>query len=318
MFRFFLYKFFKVLSKPYETLNEEDLSKYISNENTINEILIIKQFKHLWRKKIGSTILKEKYKIKDMKINNISNKYYLKLSVLHSFKINNSNITSKELLRFNFLIKNKKISFMENKEYILLNTGEAFSNLFNKNRISKLEFYSQKINNMDTLYKDYLNILPNLNRSNTPEDSQNKNKSLAISYARKYALNHNPKYKDFTDNGGDCTNFISQCLAAGNIPLSKTWKPYSNTWVRVNELYHYLSRKYIGTPTSLNNTIHEGDIIQFFSNPKGFFAHSCIITKVLDNNDFLYCCHSYDKLDFPLSEVYPIIYNKLRFLNIHY
>lgn len=317
MFRFFIYKFFNTLSKPYETLNEDIFKKYISDENLINEILIIKQFKYLWRKKIGNTISKEKFKIQNIKTNKISNKYYLKVSVIHSFKLNNSNITSKELLKFNFLIKNKKISFMKNKEYVLLDSSENFSSLFNRNRVSKLELYSEKINNIDKLYIEYLKLLPNFKRSYTPEISQNHNRSSAISYARKYALNYNSKYKDFTDNGGDCTNFISQCLAAGNVPLSKTWRPYSNTWIRVNELYYYLSRKSIGTPASLDNTIHEGDILQFFSNPKSFFDHSSIITKVLDN-DLLYCCHTYDKLDFPLSEVYPIIYNKLRFLNINY
>ncbi|MBE6050635.1 MAG: hypothetical protein E7214_08275 [Clostridium sp.] len=317
MFRFFIYKFFNTLSKPYETLNEDIFKKYISDENLINEILIIKQFKYLWRKKIGNTISKEKFKIQNIKTNKISNKYYLKVSVIHSFKLNNSNITSKELLKFNFLIKNKKISFMKNKEYVLLDSSENFSSLFNRNQVSKLELYSEKINNIDKLYIEYLKLLPNFKRSYTPEISQNHNRSSAISYARKYALNYNSKYKDFTDNGGDCTNFISQCLAAGNVPLSKTWRPYSNTWIRVNELYYYLSRKSIGTPASLDNTIHEGDILQFFSNPKSFFDHSSIITKVLDN-DLLYCCHTYDKLDFPLSEVYPIIYNKLRFLNINY
>lgn len=319
MFRFFLYKFFKVLSKPYKTLDKEMFKKYVSEEKLIDEILIIKEFKHLWREKLGNTVLKEKYKIQSIKINKLSNKCFLKVFVIHSFKLNNvNNRTSKEILQFNFLIKNSKIFSMENKEYALLSTGEPYNSLFSRNHISKLEFYSEKINNIDSLYKEYLKILPTFHRFNKTSSSLNPNKSLAISYARKYALNYNSKYEDFNDRGGDCTNFISQCLAAGNIPLSKTWKPYSNTWLRVNELYYYLMRKGFGTPATLEDNIHEGDILQFFSNPKGYFAHSGIITQLIDNNDMLYCCHSYDKLDFPLSEVYPILYNKLRFLNMHY
>ena len=66
------------------------------------------------------------------------------------------------------------------------------------------------------------------------------NSNNAIAYARKYALEYNSNYIDFNDMGGDCTNFISQCLYAGGIPLSSTWTPYSNTWLRVNELRNYL------------------------------------------------------------------------------
>ena len=35
-----------------------------------------------------------------------------------------------------------------------------------------------------------------------------------IAYARKWAFSRNPAYYDFDDIGGDCTNFISQCLQA--------------------------------------------------------------------------------------------------------
>ena len=37
----------------------------------------------------------------------------------------------------------------------------------------------------------------------------------AVSYALKWALSRNPRYYDFENIGGDCTNFVSQCLYAG-------------------------------------------------------------------------------------------------------
>lgn len=37
----------------------------------------------------------------------------------------------------------------------------------------------------------------------------------ARNYARAYAENPNPEYRDFTNSGGDCTNFVSQALLAG-------------------------------------------------------------------------------------------------------
>ena len=37
----------------------------------------------------------------------------------------------------------------------------------------------------------------------------------AVEYALRWALSRNPEYYDFEDIGGDCTNFVSQCLFAG-------------------------------------------------------------------------------------------------------
>ena len=40
-------------------------------------------------------------------------------------------------------------------------------------------------------------------------------REAAISYAAKWAFQRNPKYYDFHGIGGDCTNFVSQCIYAG-------------------------------------------------------------------------------------------------------
>src|SRR5690554_1165922 len=41
------------------------------------------------------------------------------------------------------------------------------------------------------------------------------NRQAALQYAKKWAYSRNPKYYDFSNLGGDCTNFISQCVFAG-------------------------------------------------------------------------------------------------------
>jgi hypothetical protein len=140
----------------------------------------------------------------------------------------------------------------------------------------------------------------------------------AVSYARKHALYYNKKYDDFSNSGGDCTNFVSQCVHAGGLPLSLTWRPYYTAWIRVNELYYYILRKGLGEDSSSIMDSKRGSIIQFFSNTKGFYSHSGIITEIISDEDCLYCCHTYDKLDYPLSEIYPSIYTKIRILNIIY
>lgn len=139
----------------------------------------------------------------------------------------------------------------------------------------------------------------------------------AVYYARKYALKRNANYEDFSKRGGDCTNFISQCLDYGGLPYSYTWKPYTHPWLRVNELYYYLLNSGKGIDITKNKIYSEGDIIQFYSSQKGFFSHSIIITKVLDNGEYLYCCHSDDKKDFPLNYVYPSFYSKIRVIKIN-
>ena len=40
-------------------------------------------------------------------------------------------------------------------------------------------------------------------------------RNAAVNYAKNWAYRRNPQYFDFSDIGGDCTNFASQCLYAG-------------------------------------------------------------------------------------------------------
>ena len=47
----------------------------------------------------------------------------------------------------------------------------------------------------------------------------NYDRKSAAGYAMKWALSRNTAYKDYEEWGGDCTNFISQCVHAGGIPF---------------------------------------------------------------------------------------------------
>ena len=42
----------------------------------------------------------------------------------------------------------------------------------------------------------------------------------AIAYAKKWAYRRNPSYHDYSNEGGDCANFVSQCLIAGGFSTS--------------------------------------------------------------------------------------------------
>ena len=46
------------------------------------------------------------------------------------------------------------------------------------------------------------------------------NPSAAVNYARQWAYSRNPSYHDYSGEGGDCANFVSQCLIAGGLGIS--------------------------------------------------------------------------------------------------
>lgn len=138
------------------------------------------------------------------------------------------------------------------------------------------------------------------------------NRQLAVEYAKKYALKYNPRYFHFDGIGGDCTNFISQCLFAGggqmNYDKYYGWF-YINkdnrapSWTSVKYLQRFLlSNSSPGFVTKIMpiGELEIGDIIQIRQNPEDF-NHTVIITDIIDNEIYV-CSHSYDALDKPLSE----------------
>ena len=42
----------------------------------------------------------------------------------------------------------------------------------------------------------------------------------ALEYAKTWALGRNPLFFDFTGRGGNCTNFVSQCVYAGSCQMN--------------------------------------------------------------------------------------------------
>lgn len=153
----------------------------------------------------------------------------------------------------------------------------------------------------------------------------------AVEYARRWALARNPLFFDFTSQGGNCTNFVSQCIFAGApvMNYTKTFGWYyispsdrAPAWSGVDELYSFLT----GAPdfTSQNKgygpyatdalaarKLEIGDIIQL-ADTSGSFYHSLIISE-FTQNDVLVCAQSNDALDRPLSSYN---YASLRALHI--
>ena len=155
------------------------------------------------------------------------------------------------------------------------------------------------------------------------------NRENAIVYARRWALSRNPLFYDFTGGGGDCTNFVSQCLLAGSCTTDDSdpfgWYYLSAddrapAWSSVEFLYDYLTGSGDFPPNDTRSgpfgrevrmrQAQPGDVIQLARN--GDFYHTLILTEV-ERNDLLVCAHSNDALDRRLS---TYSFDALRFIHI--
>ena len=119
------------------------------------------------------------------------------------------------------------------------------------------------------------------------------NRKNATDYALKWWNKTNPNYFNYDNLGGDCTNFISQCLFAGSkiMNLTKTFGWYyinannkSPSWTGVEYFYKFIINNQNIGPTGKLCNINEleiGDIMQL--NQNIFFNHQAIVTKINKN-----------------------------------
>lgn len=116
------------------------------------------------------------------------------------------------------------------------------------------------------------------------------NRSKAVDYAHRWAFGRNPHYFDFEGIGGDCTNFISQCLFAGagvmNFTPDTGWfyrSPTSRSaaWSGVPYLFTFLTSNQGAGPYGHEAPLSEafaGDIIQL-SFDGASFGHSLLVVR---------------------------------------
>jgi len=138
----------------------------------------------------------------------------------------------------------------------------------------------------------------------------------AVLYARNYWNKRNPKFYNFDKIGGDCTNFVSQCLFYGGFDMKFTTNGWfyssinlrSPAWSGVNEFCDFLITNISedspkGRIVSLSD-IEVGDVIQLDLG-RGFFHHNTIVTNINGEKNFnniLIACHTADAFDKPLSD----------------
>ncbi|MCL2298935.1 MAG: amidase domain-containing protein [Firmicutes bacterium] len=138
----------------------------------------------------------------------------------------------------------------------------------------------------------------------------------AVEYAHEWAFGRNPRYGDFSEMGGDCTNFISQALIAGGAVMNETrdvgWyyramNSRAAAWTSAAHLYRFLvnnrGRGPFGHEIPLEE-VRPGDIVQLKFAGKDDYSHSLLAVSAGEPAapaNILIAAHSYDCDERPLS-----------------
>lgn len=155
-----------------------------------------------------------------------------------------------------------------------------------------------------------------------PQAEHPYNREEAVAYARQWAGERNPQWQVYDGMGGNCMNFVSQCLYASGIPMDESgsaqWYWYSDNnrvpaWTGVSAFREYAQSNtgyglsaQVGAPYYSGQT---GDVILMSTN--GRYHHAVIISQVISNEngetvDYLICSNTGNYRDFPAAAyVYP-------------
>ena len=121
------------------------------------------------------------------------------------------------------------------------------------------------------------------------------NTAAAVDYARTYCQNYNPRYKNYERQGGDCANFVSQCLIAGGIDLSGCYgNDKAGSIPNGPNLKSCLKQLGWKSSTTRPSSFRPGY-------PIFLGDYRPVICSSIDGDTIYYCAHSIDRCDSPLN-----------------
>ena len=150
------------------------------------------------------------------------------------------------------------------------------------------------------------------------------NRTAAVAYSDLYYHSRNSEWYNFSDEGGNCQNYASQCLLAGGIEMDfagqQQWKCYvedpeyepeinevetpwgrTASWVHVPSFYEYAK------DNDSKGLVAECDVNLYYAEPgdiiivgNGEKAHTVIVSKIVDGH-VLVNSNSIDMKDFPIE-----------------
>lgn len=149
-------------------------------------------------------------------------------------------------------------------------------------------------------------------------------RAAAVAYANRWVPQRNTAWADYTNYGGNCQNFVSQCLLEGGIPMDTTgtavWKWYGETpnnlpqqtgrsasWSAVDDFLNYAEENtgyglvaVVDAPYASGEV---GDVITMGFDEE--WRHTVIITGIVTDDegnvvDYLIHSNTADQANFPL------------------
>ncbi|WP_458414562.1 amidase domain-containing protein [Schinkia sp. CFF1] len=146
--------------------------------------------------------------------------------------------------------------------------------------------------------------LEDVNDSRDNRQKYNYDRRAAVQYAENWWNSYNPKYKRFKDN---CTNFISQCIHEGGIPMTafgnrnKGWwysgSSWSYSWTVANSFRWHLSGAKQGILAQEVASVTDlilGDLICYDFEGDGRWNHNTIVVAKDANNEPLVNAQTYN------------------------
>ena len=133
----------------------------------------------------------------------------------------------------------------------------------------------------------------------------------AIAYARKFAFSQNKYFANFAGIGGNCTNFVSQCIYAGGCVMNYTptfgWyfislEDRSPSWSGVEYFYNFITENADVGPygrVANRDELEIGDVIQLARDSEGYY-HTLLVVG-FDGEDVLVAAQTDNAYARPLS-----------------
>ncbi len=209
-------------------------------------------------------------------------------------KLKSNGICSKKMNLNQFYIR-KKIKRKESPRNRMLSismVGLFFLSLFYSFSITQKDTKPSLDEFNETLSTGELQSLSIPNKTNY-------NRNAAIGYANQWYNSRNWRYNDFTSSGGDCANFVSQCLIAGSLSLYKGTnglgygvypdvdRPsiYSNGTIPYCDYLNIHLKTYqntqvtyvIDTNATIPSSIERGDVVIFGNKSGDKYQHAMIV-----------------------------------------
>ncbi|MBP0966561.1 MAG: amidase domain-containing protein, partial [Oscillospiraceae bacterium] len=137
------------------------------------------------------------------------------------------------------------------------------------------------------------------------------NPGAAIEYAQKYAYDYNSDYKNYNSSGGDCANFVSQCLYAGGLAMTDGWhyrnsgSDVTGSWTGCTSMHRYFeSAGYTIIENPSSAQLIPGNVVLYAKDNSGTWNHAAILVENNGSDTPKVAAHNnnHDSIDWRLGD----------------